>query len=42
MRKLFISQSLKHAPGYSVGWHKGRVRMMENMWGDFIGRATVR
>ena len=42
MRKLFISQSLKYAPGYGIQWHVCRVKMMELMWDGFCDRARVR
>ncbi len=42
MRKLFIRQSLNHAPGYNLRWHIERVKMMEEMWETVCARARVR
>jgi hypothetical protein len=41
MRKLFISQSLRHAPGYGIQWHVGRVKLMEDMWASICRRDRV-
>lgn len=42
MRKLFISQSLKHAPGYGLHWHISRVKFMEEQWERICRRARVK
>jgi hypothetical protein len=41
MRKLLIKQSLKHAPGYGLRWHIGRVKFMEDVWGRLCLRASL-
>ena len=42
MRKLFIRQSLNHAPGYNLRWHIERVKMMEEMWETVCAHVRVR
>lgn len=42
MRKLFIKQSLKDAPGYCLHWHISRVKIMEEMWEHICMRARVK
>lgn len=39
MRKLFILQSLRHAPGYPISFHKVRVKMMAREWKATYGKA---
>lgn len=39
MRKLFILQSLRHAPGYPISFHKLRVKMSIKMWDGAEGKA---
>ena len=41
MRKLFIRQSLKDAPGHGIRWHVGRVKLMEEVWETICCRVRV-
>jgi hypothetical protein len=40
VRKLFILQSLRHAPGYPISFHKVRVKMMAREWNATYGKAA--